>query len=113
MLVWKALKHLKKLKNDIKGFMRKPKYLEVEKDGKKYTFYHIVWEDITGDAGHKSMSEILKDKPAEKNTLAFILHENEKYLKTAGTYDSVLDEWSDNNTFPIGCIVSKKKIEIR
>jgi|TARA_S200002703_G_scaffold119338_1_gene105092 hypothetical protein len=113
MSVWKALKHLKKLNNDIKGFMRKPKYLEVEVGGKKYTFYHIIWEDITGDAGHKSTSEILRDNPAVKNTFGFIIEENENHLKTASTYDEQHDEWSDNNIFPIGCVINKKKLEIR
>ena len=93
--------------------MLKPKYLEVEVDNKKYYFYHIKWEDITGDSGHKTTSEVLKENPAVKNTFAFVIEDTDKYLKTASTYDDKADEWSDNNTFPAGCIVSKKKIEIR
>lgn len=93
--------------------MRKPKYLEVEVDNKKYTFYEIVWEDITGDSGHKTTSEVLNHKPATKTTYGFIIQDDDYYLKTAATYDHKEDEWSDNNTFPAGCIMSKKKLEIR
>lgn len=93
--------------------MRKPKYHEANVNNKKYYLYEIIWEDITGDSGHASTEDLIHMKPAIKSTIAYIVEEDEKYLWTASTNDVKDDEWSDRNVFPLGCILSKKKIEIK
>jgi hypothetical protein len=52
-------------------------------------------------------------KPAVKVTYGFIIEDDGLYLKTAATYDTREDEWSDRNVFPVGCIRSKKKLEVK
>lgn len=92
---------------------REPKYEEIVVDGNKYILHKITWEDITGDSGHANTSETKSMKPAIKITYGFIVEDNDKDLITASTYDTKEDEWSDRNVFPIGCVVTKKKLEIR
>jgi hypothetical protein len=92
---------------------REPKYEEITVNDKRYILHKITWEDITGDSGHANTTETKAMKPAIKITYGFIVEDNDKDLITASTYDTKEDEWSDRNVFPTGCVVAKKKLEIR
>jgi len=89
------------------------KYEQIIVNRKKYSLYKITWEDITGDSGHANTTETKQMKPAVKVTYGFIIEDDGLYLKTAATYDTREDEWSDRNVFPVGCIRSKKKLEVK
>lgn len=93
--------------------MKNLKYITKEVNNKKYYLHEILWLDILGDSGHGTTAETLQMKPAIKKTWAFILYQDDEVLISASTTDDKEDEWSDRNVFPTGCIVSKKKIEIK
>lgn len=92
---------------------REPKYEEITVDGDRYILHKITWEDITGDSGHANTNDTKSMKPAIKVTYGFIIEDDQLHLKTASTYDTKEDEWSDRNVFPAGCVIAKKKLEIK
>lgn len=89
---------------------KKSKYRHIEINKKKYYFYHVVWLDILGDSGHATAQEFEAMKPAVMNTYAYIFKKTKKHILTFSSYDD--ENFSDRNAFPLGVIVSIKKIEI-
>jgi len=77
---------------------------------KKYYFYTIRWEDITGDAGHSSADEFLQFKPAIMVTNAYLFHKNSKYIWTFSSYDEKDEVFSDRNVFPRSVILKMEKV---
>ena len=79
---------------------------------KKYYFYRIEWVDIFGSAGHSDYESLSKMKPANKVTYAFLFKKDKNNIRTFSTYDLNEEEFSDCNVFPVGVIVSMKKLNI-
>ena len=61
---------------------KKSKYKHVQIKKKKYFFYQITWDDITGDAGHATKEEFDKFKPSVMITHAYIYKKDKKYVWT-------------------------------
>ncbi len=91
---------------------RKKRYKHAVIKKKKYYFYTIKWEDITGDAGHKDREEMNKLPISKMITQAYIFKKTKKYLITFSSYDQDDEVFSDTNIFPMGCILSLEKIQV-
>ncbi len=89
---------------------KKSKYKHATINKKRYYFYMIRWEDITGDAGHASAEEFDKFEISEMITQAYVYKKTKKYLYTFSSYDIKDEVFSDRNIFPMGCILKMEKI---
>ena len=91
---------------------KKSKYRHCVINKTKYYFYSIKWLDILGDAGHADTNEFSQMQPAKMITQAYIYKKTKKFLWTFASYDENEAQFSDRNVFPLGCIISMKKIEV-
>ena len=91
---------------------KKSKYRHCVINKKKYYFYSIKWLDILGDAGHADTNEFTQMQPAKMITQAYLFKKDKKFVWTFASYDENEAQFSDRNVFPLGCIISMKKIEV-
>ena len=91
---------------------KKSKYRHCVINKKKYYFYSIKWLDILGDAGHADTNEFSQMQPAKMITQAYLFKKDKKFVWTFASYDENEAQFSDRNVFPLGCIISMKKIEV-
>ena len=87
---------------------KKSKYKHVVINKKKYYFYKITWEDITGDSGHATSHEFAGMMPSIMVTHAY--DRDKKNIRTFASYETKDELFSDRNVFPKGCIVKMEKI---
>ena len=91
---------------------KKAKYNHADIKNKRYYFYKITWDDITGDAGHATKEEFDKFKPSVMVTHAYIYKKDKKYVWTFSSYEEGDELFSDRNIIPLGCIKSTQKIPL-
>ena len=89
---------------------KKSKYKHATINKKRYYFYMIRWEDITGDSAHATVEEFDKFEVSEMITQAYVYKKTEKYLYTFSSYDTKDEVFSDRNIFPMGCVLKMEKI---
>ena len=89
---------------------KKSKYKYATINKKKYYFYMIRWEDITGDSAHATVEEFDKFEVSEMITQAYVYKKTKKYLYTFSSYDTKDEVFSDRNIFPMGCVLKMEKI---
>tara|TARA_R100000458_G_C8011861_1_gene75499 strand:+ start:56 stop:346 length:291 start_codon:yes stop_codon:yes gene_type:complete len=89
---------------------KKSKFKHVVIKSKKYYFYKITWEDITGDAGHATKEEFEKFKPSVMVTHAYMFKKDRKYIWTFSSYEVGDELFSDRNIIPVGCIRKIEKV---
>ena len=89
---------------------RKKRYKHATIGKKKYYFYKITWEDITGDSGHATSHEFAGMMPSIMVTHAYVFDRDKKNIRTFASYETKDELFSDRNVFPKGCIVKMEKI---
>ena len=72
---------------------------------KSYSFYKIIWEDITGDSTIASSDDFNKMKTSIIVSYAYIYKKDNKYLWTFASYS---DDgfFGDRNIIPVGLVKS-------
>ena len=72
---------------------------------KSYSFYKIIWEDITGDSTKARSDDINKMKTSIIVSYAYIYKKDNKYLWTFASYS---DDgfFGDRNIIPVGLVKS-------
>ena len=91
---------------------KKSKYKHVVINKKKYYFYKITWEDITGDSGHATSHEFAGMMPSIMVAHAYVFDRDKKNIRTFASYETKDELFSDRNVFPKGVIVKMEKIPI-
>ena len=91
---------------------KKSKFKHVVIGSKKYYFYRLEWNDITGDAGHASIEEFDKFECSKMITHAYIYKRTSKFVWTFASYEDKDVSFSDRNVFPIGCIKKMERITL-
>lgn len=91
---------------------KKSKYKHVVINKKKYYFYKITWEDITGDSGHATSHEFAGMMPSIMVTHAYVFDRDKKNIRTFASYETKDELFSDRNVFPKGVIVKMEKIPV-
>tara|TARA_Y100000592_G_scaffold82888_1_gene132067 strand:- start:11 stop:298 length:288 start_codon:yes stop_codon:yes gene_type:complete len=90
---------------------KKSKYKHCVIKKKKYYFYEITWEDITADGGHATPHEFSGFLPSIMISRGYLYEKDKKHIRTFASYEQNEELFSDRNVFPLGCIISMKKIE--
>ena len=91
---------------------KKSKYKSVVIKKKRYYFYKITWDDITGDSSHADLHTAEGFMPSIMVTHAYLLNKDKKNVRTFASYEQGDELFSDRNVFPVGCIVKMEKVTL-
>jgi len=68
---------------------------------KNYKLVELVWRDILGTSGWEKVEEV---NPPTFKTYGFLVHQDERSVKVAHTFDVKDQVWSGITAFPAGCV---------
>lgn len=69
----------------------------------------IHWLDIQTDHGWEAKADSLK--PAECESIGFLMHESDEYVTLAGTRHARQEETNCRICIPKGCIVRREELD--